>query len=73
MFELTGVDFEDHRGDVMSDFAQIEYENKLVQECRDWVNGELSDSPTIEHIRILLAWLDSTNPISFNNVSKKEF
>ncbi len=73
MSELTGVDFEDHRGDRMSDLAQRKYENALIQECRDWVNGELTDSPTIEHIRILLTWLDSTNSISLNTVNKKEF
>lgn len=72
MSELKGVGFEDHRGDVMSHLARMEYESALIQECRDWVNGRSTDSPTIEHVRILLVWLDSTNPVSFD-VNKKEF
>ena len=44
---------------------------RKTQECRDWINGELSQPLNTEHVRILLAWIDSTKPIAHNN--KKAF
>ena len=54
---LLGVT--DHRGDVMSDLAQQTYEEGLIKECRCWVNGERTEPPSSEHIRVLLSWIDS--------------
>lgn len=59
--------YEDHQGDVMSDIAQMDYEQGLIQECRDWLNGDFPTSPTMEHIRVLLSWIDSASPDSTHN------
>jgi hypothetical protein len=63
--------YEDHQGDVMSDIAQMKYEEGLIQECRDWINGELNTPLNTDHVRVLLAWIDSKNLTPLNN--KKEF
>lgn len=62
--------YEDHQGDVMSDIAQMDYEQGLIQECRDWLNGDFPKPPTTEHIRVLLAWIDHASPDTNHN---KEF
>ncbi len=61
--------FEDHQGDVMSAVAQMNYEEDLIQECRKWVDGDLKQQPSTEHIRVLLSWIDRANP-TFNNNGK---
>lgn len=56
--------YEDHQGDVMSDLAQINYEEGLIQECRDWVDGKRTKPLKTDHVRVLLAWAENQQPSS---------
>ena len=56
--------YEDNQGDVMSDLAQMNYEEGLIQECRDWINGKRIKPLNTDHVRVLLAWAESQQPHS---------
>jgi len=45
-------------GDYWSGLAQDEYESRLVEEARGIAAGILKQRPTVEHLRVLLSWLD---------------
>lgn len=49
-------------GDVMSARAQLDYEESIIKQCRDWVNHDCNDLITLEHVRVLLSWLDAATP-----------
>lgn len=42
------------------DEARARYESAVVQEARAIVDGDSTQAPTAEHLRVLLAWLDGT-------------
>ena len=43
-----------------ADEARSRYESGIVQEARDIVSGQCLKAATIEHLRVLLDWLDGT-------------
>ena len=47
-------------GDFASAAAQDNYEAGVIEEARSIVNGECEAQPAVEHLRILLAWLDGS-------------
>jgi hypothetical protein len=48
-------------GDYWSGLAQDRYEARQIAEARRIVSGELMQTPTVEHVRILLVWLDGSD------------
>lgn len=38
--------------------AQARYESGVIEEARSIVAGENETAPTVEHLRVLLVWLD---------------
>ena len=55
-------------GDMLSDIARQQYELRLVEQARDMVNRG-QGQPSLEHVRILLAWLDGLQPVAENNTN----
>ena len=53
-------------GDMLSDIARQQYELRLIEQARDMVNRG-GGQPTLEHVRILLEWLDGLQPVSEDN------
>ena len=43
-----------------ADEARSRYESGIVQEARDIVSGQCVKAATVEHMRVLLDWLDGT-------------
>ena len=41
-----------------SDYYRRQYEAGLIDEAREMVAGQRESQPTVEHIRVLLEWLD---------------
>jgi len=55
-------------GDMLSDLARQQYELRLVEQARDMVcRGQ--GQPSLEHVRILLEWLDALQPVSEDNTN----
>ncbi len=50
-------------GDMLSDLARQQYELRLVEQARDMVNRG-QGKPSLEHVRVLLVWLESLQPVS---------
>lgn len=48
----------EHEGDYWSGVAEYHYERELVEEARDIVAGRSTNPPRVEHLRVLIAWLD---------------
>ena len=48
-------------GDYWSGVAQDHYESRIIEEARAIVAGKLDKTPTVEHLRVALAWLDGTS------------
>ncbi len=51
-------------GDAWSVLAREEYEMGVIEEARRLVAGELPGVPSLEHLRVLLTWLDGALPHS---------
>lgn len=51
-------------GQMRSDEARARYEARIVSEARAIVAGEKECSPTVEHLRVVLDWLDGTHGIA---------
>lgn len=49
-------------GDAWSALAREEYEIGVIEEARRLVAGELPGVPSLEHLRVLLTWLDGALP-----------
>ena len=49
-------------GDAWSALAREKYEMGVIEEARRLVAGELPGVPSLEHLRVLLAWLDGALP-----------
>lgn len=49
-------------GDAWSELAREEYEMGLIEEARRLVAGDLPGVPSLEHLRVLLTWLDGARP-----------
>lgn len=49
-------------GDAWSALAREEYEMGVIEEARRLVTGELPGVPSLEHLRVLLTWLDGALP-----------
>ena len=43
-----------------ADEAQVRYESGIVQEARDILDGQCVKAATVEHLRVLLDWLDGS-------------
>ncbi|WP_041066113.1 hypothetical protein [Thiolapillus brandeum] len=41
-----------------SDYYRQQYESGLIEEARAMVAGQKDAQPTVEHVRVLLEWLD---------------
>ena len=50
---------DDGLGDAMSAQAQLAYESNIIKECRHWVANDGNGQISLEHVRILLSWLDA--------------
>ena len=50
-------------GDYWSGLEQDRYEAHIIEEARAIVEGRLNQPPTVEHLRVALAWLDGGQPI----------
>ena len=50
-------------GDYWSGQEQDRYEARIIEEARAIVEGRLDRSPTVEHLRVALAWLDGCQPV----------
>jgi hypothetical protein len=55
------MDNEQLNGDYWSGLYQDRYEAEKIAEARRIVSGELMQTPTVEHVRILLVWLDGSD------------
>lgn len=42
--------------------AQERYETGVIEEARSIVSGDIEAAPKVEHLRVLLVWLDSAAP-----------
>ena len=60
-------------GDAWSELAREEYEMGLIEEARRLVAGELPGVPSLEHLRVLLAWLDGALPLAPFNPEEQPF
>ena len=48
-------------GDYWSGRAQDRYEVRIIEEARAIVAGKSKAAPTVEHLRVLLEWLDGAS------------
>lgn len=55
-------------GDMLSDLARQQYELRLVEQARDMVSRG-QGQPSLEHVRVLLEWLESLQPASDNSTN----
>jgi len=60
-------------GDAWSALAREEYEIEVIEEARRLVAGELPGVPSLEHLRVLLAWLDGALPPAPFNPEEQPF
>jgi hypothetical protein len=65
MYPTWPVETIDYDGDYWSGSAQFQYEANIVDEARAIVDGGHAGPPQIEHLRVLLSWLDGAR---INNV-----
>lgn len=55
-------------GDMLSDLARQQYELRLVEQARDMVSRG-QGQPSLEHVRVLLDWLESLQPVSVDDTN----
>ncbi len=51
------------QGDYWSGLYQQSYEADIIEEARSIVAGEVNQPPTVEHLRVLLSWLDGCQSV----------
>ena len=64
---------DDERRGIAEYQAQQHYESSVIEQARAIVDGEHSGPPTVEHLRVLLAWLDGALPRSSNTLDESPF
>lgn len=71
--ECYVLSIDDAIGDYMSLKEQLAYEENIIKECREWVNDDRNDLISIEHVRVLLSWLDAVTPDQPTHTDKPVF
>ena len=60
-------------GSDASGAAQDRYEAGVIEEAREIVAGEIEQAPTVEHLRIALAWMDGARPAPIEKDGESPF
>jgi len=60
--ECYVLSIDDAIGDYMSLKEQLAYEENIIKECREWIDDDRNDLISVEHVSVLLSWLDAVTP-----------